>query len=98
MGEMLTLEEVASRLKIKAETVRRLYVKKGILPAVKLGRRWRIDADDLHFVFEKQHQPDSWSIINHVIAPEGLCTSMSVQDQLERETEGQPFLPPRPAD
>jgi excisionase family DNA binding protein len=46
MAEVLTIDEAALRLKLKPDTVRD-WVKAGKLKAVKLGRVWRVDAEDL---------------------------------------------------
>jgi excisionase family DNA binding protein len=46
MPEVLTIEAAAERLKLKPDTVRD-WVKAGKLKAVKLGRVWRVDAEDL---------------------------------------------------
>lgn len=43
---MLTIEEVAERLKLHPNTVRR-YARWGKLPAVKFGRVWRVEEKDL---------------------------------------------------
>ncbi len=43
---VLTLKEVAQRLKLHPNTLRR-YAKEGKLPAMKFGRVWRIEEKDL---------------------------------------------------
>lgn len=43
---MLTLQKVAERLGVHTNTVRR-YVDKGMIPAVKLERVWRVEEKDL---------------------------------------------------
>ena len=43
---VLTLKEVAQRLKLHPNTLRR-YAKEGKLPAMKFGRVWRIEEEDL---------------------------------------------------
>ena len=54
MSQIFTLEEVAGKLKVHPMTIRR-YIKKGLLPAIKLGngRIWRIKEDDLNSFLEK---------------------------------------------
>jgi len=42
----LTTQEVADILRVRVETVRN-YIKRGVLPAVKLGRDYRIAAEDV---------------------------------------------------
>jgi excisionase family DNA binding protein len=46
MSDVLTIHEAAARLKLKPETVRD-WIKARKLKAVKLGRVWRVDAEDL---------------------------------------------------
>jgi excisionase family DNA binding protein len=46
MSEVLTIQEACARLKLKPETVRD-WLKAGRLKGVKLGRVWRVDAEDL---------------------------------------------------
>ncbi len=43
---VLTLKEVAERLKLHPNTLRR-YAKEGKLAAMKFGRVWRIEEEDL---------------------------------------------------
>ena len=43
---VLTLKEVAERLKLHPNTLRR-YAKEGKLSAMKFGRVWRIEEEDL---------------------------------------------------
>ena len=43
---VLTLREVAEKLKLHPNTLRR-YAKEGKLPAMKFGRAWRIEEEDL---------------------------------------------------
>ena len=45
-SELLTLPEVAARLRLCNNTVYRMC-RKGVLPARKVGRQWRIRAADL---------------------------------------------------
>jgi excisionase family DNA binding protein len=42
----LTVEDVAKQLQVSTYTVRR-WLKSGKLPAIKLGKEWRISPDDL---------------------------------------------------
>lgn len=46
MEDMLTVEEVAAKLKVERESVRR-WIRSGELPATKLGRVFRVHPDDL---------------------------------------------------
>jgi excisionase family DNA binding protein len=109
MGELLTLEEVGRRLKIKAETVRRFWIMTGDLKAEKVGRQWRVDEDDIQEAKERRalkekaraeaalelkRKPDPFSDLNTFIAPGGLCMQASVRDQLRRETRGREFISP----
>lgn len=43
---LLTVEQTAERLAVSAETVRD-YARRGLIPAAKLGKSWRIPADQL---------------------------------------------------
>jgi excisionase family DNA binding protein len=101
MGELLTLGEVGRLLKIQAETVRRLWIKTGKLPAVKVGRQWRVDADHLQEVLARQaleqsiqEPPDAFADLNDVMAPGGECTRASEQDQAHRDNAGREFISP----
>jgi excisionase family DNA binding protein len=53
MSEYLTLEEAAERMGVEYKTLYRL-VRSGDLPAGKIGRLYRIRAEDLDAYFEKQ--------------------------------------------
>jgi excisionase family DNA binding protein len=45
--ELLTVREVAQRLKVNSQTVRR-WIKAGLLPASRVGRRqWRVREEDV---------------------------------------------------
>lgn len=46
MSKLLTLEEVAQRLRLHINTVRE-YVKEGIIIGIKFERAWRVEQDDL---------------------------------------------------
>ena len=53
---LMTTQEVADKLKVDIETVRRL-VQKGKLKAYKIGNAWRISDDDLNsFIKERSNQ------------------------------------------
>ena len=45
-SEVLTVEEVATYLRIDIRTVYRL-AKKGDIPCIKIGRQWRFNRDDI---------------------------------------------------
>lgn len=53
-NEYLTLEEVALKLKVTKMTVYRM-AKKGLIPAFKFGRAWRIDSAKLRELFERNY-------------------------------------------
>ena len=51
---MLTLEEISKRLKLHTNTLRR-YAREGTLPAVKFGKVWRVEEEDLEeFIRERK--------------------------------------------
>ncbi len=46
MGDLLSPEEVAARLRLSRRTVI-VWLQRGKLPGIKVGSRWRVRADDL---------------------------------------------------
>lgn len=46
MEEHYSPEEIAQRLKLDPETIRR-WIRRGELPAVKVARQWRVSAGEL---------------------------------------------------
>lgn len=50
--EYLTISEAAKRLKLAKITIYRM-ARRGQLPAVKLGKAWRISSQKLEGLFEK---------------------------------------------
>jgi len=50
---MLTLAEVAERLRLHINTVRE-YAKAGKIPAIKLDRAWRVEEEDLRKFLEER--------------------------------------------
>ena len=46
LGALLTVQEVASHLRVDEKTVRR-WIKARELPAIRLGRQWRVREADL---------------------------------------------------
>jgi excisionase family DNA binding protein len=51
--ELLTVKEVAGRLKLNPQTVRR-WIKRGLLPAARVGgKEWRIRESDLEAAFSR---------------------------------------------
>jgi len=55
MSKLLTLEEVAQRLRFHINTVRE-YVKEGIIPGIKFERAWRVEQDDLEDFIKSRKQ------------------------------------------
>lgn len=49
---LITVEEMARRLNITPRAARE-WLKKGIIPGIKLGRIWRIDEKDLEEFIRK---------------------------------------------
>ncbi|MBX6377718.1 MAG: helix-turn-helix domain-containing protein [Clostridia bacterium] len=52
MGELLTVQEVAERLKVSAKTVRR-WIQEGRLSAVRAGSLWRVREEALDAFLER---------------------------------------------
>jgi len=50
--ELLTVDEAAARLKIKADTVRK-WLRSGKLRAAKLGRSWRIPDSEVEALLKE---------------------------------------------
>ena len=50
--ELETTEFAADYLKVHVETVR-LWIRTGLLPAVKVGRNWRVRRSDLERILEQ---------------------------------------------
>jgi len=55
MEELLTLEELASYLKISKPTLYKM-VENGKIPALKIANRWRFKKDDINRWVEKQRK------------------------------------------
>jgi excisionase family DNA binding protein len=53
--DLLTSEEVADQLKVSVFTVRR-WINQDELPAYRVGRAWRISADELSTWLEKRQR------------------------------------------
>jgi excisionase family DNA binding protein len=53
----LTVADVAKQLQISEDTVRR-WIKSGKLPALKIGKEWRVDPEELKaFLAQSRKQP-----------------------------------------
>lgn len=52
LEELLTVEEVAQKLRIAASTVYN-FINRGVLPAVKMGKAVRLSPRDVKVVLEK---------------------------------------------
>jgi excisionase family DNA binding protein len=55
MEEMLTLGEVAKRLKVSVKTIRR-WLQDGRLTGFKMGKLWRVKETELESFVERQTQ------------------------------------------
>jgi excisionase family DNA binding protein len=53
MDEILKIKELSDYLKIPSSTIYKL-IQEGKLPAIKLGKHWRILKRDIENLFEKQ--------------------------------------------
>lgn len=58
MRELLTIEEVAERLRVKVLTIRWLRQEGRFPPAIKVGRRLVWDVADLEVWIEAQREPE----------------------------------------
>lgn len=52
MSALLTVKEIAVLLKTSRQQVRKM-IHSGLLPAVKIGREWRVDMDYLESFLEE---------------------------------------------
>jgi len=57
MSEILTLEEVAEKLKISEQTVRR-YLRENKITGFKLGNNWRVKEEELIKFIDEQTVSD----------------------------------------
>ena len=71
MADYLTLEEAADRLGVEYKTIYRL-VRGGEIPAGKIGRIYRVRAEDLDAYFEKQKERVATEAKRGLTALEGL--------------------------
>ena len=55
MSKMLSVSEVAEKLNVCPNTIRE-YLKKRMLPGIKLHRIWRVDAEDLEKFLKERKQ------------------------------------------
>ena len=83
MPEVLTIQEAAARLKLKPETVRD-WIKAHKLKAVKLGRVWRVDAEDLDRLL--RGEPTAEDLDDIAAAEEALAEPERIpHEQVRRE-------------
>lgn len=71
--ELLTLDELALRLRLTRRTIYRL-LKKGDIPAVRVGRKWRFDADTINSWLRQGMQRPRLRVL--VIDDDVLITSL----------------------
>ena len=76
---MLSTREVADRLKVNEDTVRR-WCRDGKLPAVQVGRAYRIDPADLEHLGEPVQRETAW---NGVVARVGVELHHAAQPMSE---------------
>ncbi|GFP20873.1 hypothetical protein HKBW3S43_01054 [Candidatus Hakubella thermalkaliphila] len=55
MEELLTIDELASYLKISKHTLYKM-VEKGKIPALKVANQWRFKREDINMWLEKQRR------------------------------------------
>ena len=53
MQQLMTVAEIAALLQLKPETIREM-VRRGQIPAIKVGRVWRFDQDAVRRWIEQQ--------------------------------------------
>ncbi|MBD3340432.1 MAG: helix-turn-helix domain-containing protein [Candidatus Lokiarchaeota archaeon] len=58
--QAMTPDAVARRLSVDRQTVYRL-LKRGEIPAFKVGDQWRIDEDDLKTYIKKKKKRQAWN-------------------------------------
>lgn len=94
MTPMLTTEQVAARLKVDEETVRRM-ARRGDLPAIRIGGRLRFDPDELAAALERNRvapaQPRARASRSPRVAPPQpvrLPAGGSVRDRLRARRGG----------
>jgi len=78
-SELLTVKEVADRLKLNPQTVRR-WIRAGLLPASRVGRRqWRVKAED----FGGLREPRTRDLAKRRAA---VAQIRALRDQIARRT------------
>jgi len=68
MDEILTVPEVAEKLRLHPLTVRKMF-REGTLPAFKVGRQWRVSASMLVAWIERSSTHDQAEIVERVTKP-----------------------------
>ena len=59
LQRVLTVSDAAQRLKVKANTVRRL-IQEGELIGFKVGQQWRVEERDLSAYVRRQKKKEAW--------------------------------------
>jgi len=70
--ELLTLEEVASYLRVTTKTIYRL-LESGVIPATKVGRQWRFSKDSIN-IWLRQHSTKTGANILVIDNDESVCS------------------------
>lgn len=92
MESLLTTEQVAVRLNVHEETVRR-YVRSGELPAIRKGRLIRIEPKAVENFLQPDETVSSWARAAKVMAPI-YATSIETGGELTAfTTEGGDYTP-----
>jgi excisionase family DNA binding protein len=81
-NEILTVKEVASYLRVSRITIWR-WCQKGILPASRVGRSWRIHRDDVLALLEKEkceNSEDMFIVVDN--QPQTLNSFMVIDDNV----------------
>lgn len=92
MDSLLTTEQVADRLQVHEETVRR-YVRSGELPAIRKGRLIRITSKAVEEFLKPDETKTSWARAAALIAPVYADSLANDGDLTASSTQGGDYLP-----
>jgi len=87
MEDLLTLAEAAEALRVSQATVRRL-IERGELPAVRVGRLWRISSNALEAYLGGDDPLALLSALAHLEGNEGDAQAVAVFQRVQAEIPG----------